>query len=81
MRIGSDREASSSSSSSASRDVETIFGSLFAREGEDIRDRFLPDPPSDIAPDPLEGVDGMIFSSNLKLISLTIVQAVIVSKC
>ena len=80
--IVSDREACSfsSSSSSISRDIEIAFGFLFAGEGEDIRDRFLVDLPSDVAPDPLEGVEGIIFSSNLKPMSLTIAHAGSVSK-
>ena len=77
--IVSDRKVSSFSSSSLSSSLEAAFGFIFAREGEDMRDRFYPDPPSG-ASDPFVGVDRVIFSANLKLISLTIAQASIVSK-
>jgi len=64
----------SASSLSASGVIQTGFVFPLAGEGEDIRDRFLVDPPSD-ASDPFVGVEGMVFSANLKLISLTIAQA------
>lgn len=51
------------------------FGFPLAGEGEEIRGRFLADPPSD-ASDPFVGVDRMVFSPNgLKAISLTIAPA------
>jgi len=75
-----DREVSSLSSLLLSGEIASIFGFPFLGEGEDIQTRFFPDSGSDFKPESLVGVDGPNFkSSNLRLMSLTIAQAVTVS--
>lgn len=72
-----EREVSLSFSfaSSSGEIIRMGFGFGFSGEGEDIRDRFFGDPPSD-ALDPFVGVDRRVFSpKGLKAISLTIAPA------
>jgi hypothetical protein len=76
-----DKEVSSLSSLLPSGEIASFFGFPFPGEGEDIRTRFFPDSGSDVKSESLVGVDAPNFkSSNLRLMSLTIAQAVRVSK-